>query len=412
MTLVFQNNIINSSPKSFFDNFQIDSEALVFQSILTNTSNSNFGLTARTVSIEDLTNLINKNESLELDDKVYYKAQLGLLGKFWSVIYNNLFDKNIDIFNLHLINSILTSITLLAVISFIYRYFSKSFAFIIFISLIGSPWFVASARNLYMGMWLWLLPLIFVALYSKRKSSKGLYLSFFYLAMFFKFGSGLEQSTVYFLLPIFFYYVINMRTIRITDIRTIIYLVIVELLAFSTSLILLAMRRGEGSIVVGLKSILETDVKRRTYGDPKLFDTAYSDSLNSNPISVIKTYIFNWDTEVLQFQLPGLPLVSLGQTIFVIFTALSIYSLIILFHYNKVVGIKYIIFYFGALAVPISWFVLGKSHSYMHTHILFLLWYLFYIPTIIFIPSRTIQLISGKKSLYWISIKKFVNRLP
>jgi hypothetical protein len=35
--------------------------------------------------------------------------------------------------------------------------------------------------------------------------------------------------------------------------------------------------------------------------------------------------------------------------------------------------------------IPLSWFILGKSHSYIHTPINFFLWYLFFIPALWFV---------------------------
>ena len=132
--------------------------------------------------------------------------------------------------------------------------------------------------------------------------------------------------------------------------------------------------RGD-TIIQGIQDIYEKDIKRRTYGEAAKFTAAYGPSLNACVWSVVKKYIYEWRTEVL----PGISgknfflFVCMG-TVSLFFTARARFGM------EKEKFVAFIIFMLPAL----SWFVLGKSHSYVHTHMNFVLWYFGFIAVVMY----------------------------
>lgn len=397
--LIFQENIISSSPRDFFYQFQIDSESLILNSILVDSRGLKYGIVKSNISIDELIFNVNNYIQTPGDDLYFYDAQLGFLGRFWSYIYNNIFGFRLSLYSLHLINSVLTALMVLVISTIIYKSFNKYYGVIVYLTFILSPWFVAAARNLYLSLWLWMLPLIIIYLYSKSKRFQLIYLSIFMVIISLKLSSGFEQTSVYLLLPLFFLFIINFNNLNKYFVKKFIMVAGLEIITFLIVFSLLALKRGNGNFINGIILVLTENVSRRTYGDPTKYTSVYSESLNATPLEVVKTYVFDWQTRVLQFQIFDIPQISIGKSTFLILTALSVYSLVIIFYQNREDFFKFFILFFFSLSIPLSWFVLGKAHSFIHTHILFLLWYFFYIPTIFFIPTQLIGIIRRRNIL-------------
>jgi hypothetical protein len=394
--LIFQENIISSSPRDFFNQFQIDSESLVLNSILVDSRGLKYGIVLPNISIDELIFNVNNYIQISGDDLRFYESQLGFLGIFWSYIYNNIFGFKLSLYSLHLINSALTAIMVLVISTIIYKNFNKYYGIIVYLTFILSPWFVASARNLYLSLWLWLLPLVLIYLYSKSKKFQEIYLFIFMIILSLKLSSGFEQTSVYLLLPLFFLFIINFYNLNKSFVKKFIVVACLEIITFLIVFFLFALKRAEGKFIDGIILVLTENVSHRTYGDPSKYNSVFSESLKASPLEVVKTYVFDWQTRVLQFQIFDIPQLSVGKSTFLILTALSVYSLVIIFYLNREDFFRFFILFFFSLSIPLSWFVLGKSHSFIHTHILFLLWYFFYIPTIFFIPTQLVRIIKRR----------------
>ncbi|STQ85860.1 Uncharacterised protein [Helicobacter muridarum] len=153
-----------------------------------------------------------------------------------------------------------------------------------------------------------------------------------------------------------------------------IILFILSIAGFLLAFIWQAFLRGDGDILLGLSNIYHEDFLRRMIGGKaKDFDNVYADSLNANIFIVTYKYI-----EHKYF------LSIFGKDAFSVFSILSILMLILI----KKVKIKYLLllmFIIFALS-SISWFVFGKAHSYIHTHMNFVLWSLGFSAVILYIP--------------------------
>ncbi|STO96639.1 hypothetical protein [Helicobacter canis] len=123
--------------------------------------------------------------------------------------------------------------------------------------------------------------------------------------------------------------------------------------------------RGGGDLWAGLMDIYHNDFLRRMLGgSAKDFDPVYAASLNANALEVISIY--------------------LSKPFMLLWLGVAVIACV------KESSKEYRAFYIALLvcfALPaLSWFVLGKSHSYIHRHFCFVLWYLGFWASIIYVP--------------------------
>jgi len=173
--------------------------------------------------------------------------------------------------------------------------------------------------------------------------------------------------------------------------------------ALGLAILIHAYLRGT-SIIAGLESIV-LDVKRRTHGNSQDFPGTYADSLDASSSEVLRKYFFEWNTPVLNFGTPEFAKVTLGQNLFLLLIISCVLTGVIAYafmgnerKFNVRLHDSGIFLFFYALSIPLSWFILASAHSYIHTHINFVLWYLLTIPVLIWISGKNV-----------ISIFKFVS---
>lgn len=142
-------------------------------------------------------------------------------------------------------------------------------------------------------------------------------------------------------------------------------LFILACVGFGLTFMLHTYIRGGGDLWAGLIDIYRNDFLRRMVGgSAKDFDPVYAASLNANALEVIRIYLSK-----------PLMLLLLGVSIFACFKESS-----------KAYRAFYIALITGFALSALSWFVLGKSHSYIHRHFCFVLWYLGFWASLLYAP--------------------------
>lgn len=137
------------------------------------------------------------------------------------------------------------------------------------------------------------------------------------------------------------------------------------LLGFGAALLLHGTLRGEGSLGDGLRLILEQDVLRRTAGgDMNQFDPVYWPSFNASVIETLYKYL-RFDTQIIT----GLP-----GNLFPLLCVLPLVLFALEWHKGKL-PVRDVTLYAAFGLAAVSWLVLAKSHSFIHTHLNFVLWY-------------------------------------
>lgn len=150
--------------------------------------------------------------------------------------------------------------------------------------------------------------------------------------------------------------------------KTIIIVGTTCLLAFFFALCIHGYMRGNGNVLLGIKDIYEQDVLRRTLnlsGSDKFDSTLLQNSIHASIFTVLNKY-FNFSTNII-LGVSGIYFKLLVFTTFIF----VIYNFINKKKNSRRDLIMFIVFFITS----VSWFILGKAHSYVHTHMNYVLWY-------------------------------------
>nr|WP_317403818.1 hypothetical protein [uncultured Helicobacter sp.] len=323
------------------------------------------------------------NEGIVPDSFSHYRSTIGVQGFFYAWLYQTL---NLTSFKvLYWLNAIFSAMALLVCSILLGKIFGRAFGIIFFLSLFTDNWIAKFGGSLYFGLAFWILPAIIAfSLYrvvaTQNKLSKTT-LTLFCLAYMFAIALRASMSyefltsiILFSLSPFIVSFIYGVLTgsqspfLSLSAKKAFKYglgLFILACVGFGLTFIIHTYIRGGGDLWAGLMDIYHNDFLRRmTGGNPKDFHPGYAPSLTANAFEVIKIYL---------------------SKPFLLFL-LGVSMLVCLVESNK----SYRNFYIALLicfALPaISWFVLGKSHSYIHTHFCFVLWYLGFWASIIYIP--------------------------
>lgn len=303
-----------------------------------------------------------------------YSSSYGLQGKAFQQLSRILpHGKVITIF--HWGCSALTAIIFLMIVCQIRKKYNALMAVCFFVTFWLSPWTTQFARNLYWIEFSWFIPMLIGLWCSNHLENRRRRIFSYagaFLAIFFKCMCGYEYISTIMLGLIAFLIVDWLLSISDHNIikqkllfRTIFILGLCAVAGFILAICFHASIRGDGSIIEGIRSIYEKDVLRRTLGgNPDDFDAVYSASLMASPLKVLYLYMhFNTDVIAgIEAQL---------------FPLLLVLPIVIMFcqHKNGNLPKVNVALYIILFVTCISWFVLGKAHSYIHTGLNYVMWY-------------------------------------
>ena len=311
---------------------------------------------------------------MPVGDAVGYESQIGLQGMVFRT-----FPKNFSLNEATTIYKIVLSVLYAVVISFIcygiYKKYNIRFATVFYLVSLLSPWMIGYSTNLYWVEFTWFLPTL-VGIYCANhvESKKARVISYIcvMLAIFLKSACGYEyistimMGAIVFLLTDLAVAIIEHRDKQAIKrlFKTIFMIGIFAIAGFVLALLIHANVRGGGNIYYGLRSIYYNDVLRRTHGDPNMFQGVYADSLNASIIRVVLRYLL-FDTPLI-LGVPGI--------LFIPFVAIS-FLVLVYGVWKKKDNKEMLVLYIWMGIASVSWFVLGKSHSYIHTSMNFVMWY-------------------------------------
>jgi hypothetical protein len=351
--------------------FQLDSESLVVSMIMAAKYdigiNGKYGL-GRIWSLSDGSVLnaydVYKN-GINVESIVSgYASQIGLQG--W-IFYTLSKCKIPHLLGLMRIGCCLLLSLIIAFICYeLYIKYGVLLATSFYLVSICSAWIRNFSTNLYWVEFTWFIPMLLGLICLNNLNKRFWLYPLFFLAILVKCACGYEYITVIMLSSIMFLVVEwfcsikNKRQSKLVF-STIICIGIFSLLGFVVTFLIHSSLRGNGSIFYGFKLIYQNDVLRRTFGNAGDFPEVYTTSLNAS--------IF--DVFLLYFKTP--------TGIIALFLCLAF--LIALINNKKRVFLlrKDICLFLLAFITCISWFIFGKAHSYLHTHMNYVMWYMGFI---------------------------------
>jgi hypothetical protein len=357
----FTLNFFNVADPEFYSRWQLDSDAIVVESILERSPDHSYfdwGLV--------------RNQQIGIQGHIFY-ALSSILGF-------------IDFELMRFISATLTALALAAVGTQILRTGNVSLSAIWLTVSLASPWLVAAAKNLYWVPWSWVLPMVIAGwiFFTKARIARILLHSILFLVFFIRFSAGYEFVSTIILMAAIFPLVLDRcedKSLRATrPLRTTldspIAIAFTGSLAFIVTFLLHSALRLPGNLAGGAADIIHSDVLRRTYGNPANYDPIYSPSLEANPFYVVLRYLIDWETPILKIGISDLMDFSVGKfgLAFLIFLlSLTVFGRLL--QEKKIPQGGFFLILAGAISIPVSWYVLAKAHSAGHTHINYLLWY-------------------------------------
>ncbi len=187
---------------------------------------------------------------------------------------------------------------------------------------------------------------------------------------------------------------------RIKILKTTFIVGIVCLIAFFAAIFAHSILKGEGNIIEGIKKIYTEDYLRRTgfTGNAHEFTGVSKVSIESTFLKTISRY-FAWKTPIVT----GIPGKYFKKMLFLV-ALILLYDLI----RKKENAFRDIIMLIVFLSVTFSWFIFGKAHSYVHTHMNYVLWYFGFIQICLYlIVQFAIRIIN--KIIYIVKEKKKIS---
>jgi len=323
-----------------------------------------------------------------------YNSLIGGQGMLFSI-----FDKLITLSpqeklnSFHAFTAMLSAITLTAIILWFYMEFGFTVAIFVIISAVFSQWLVVFGRNLYRSMWAFYLPVVVMMYYLKSRQgqmnfSHSTLGAIVFITVFIKcLFNGYEYITtvlVMMIVPFFYYGLLNRMRLRrflagLFTAASSAFLAV--LLSFTILCFQVASVRGK--FMDGVGHIVYS-FEKRTWGNPHDFAPVYTPGLESGPVHVIVTYLEGTFFDANQYLSGSIPFIS-GDLLKVSYEELLIFFLVMsgLLYFlrsrvsdgNEKRKLLALIFatWFSLLA-PLSWFIIFKPHSYVHTHMNFIVW--------------------------------------
>lgn len=346
-------------------------------------------------SLDEITFLDSNGAELAKSGITAYKSQYGLQGRVFRHLARYM-DQDEAVNHLNLICSLATAFIFAMIVVMIFEKYNAIMAGCFLITFWLSPWIVNFARNLYWVEYTWFIPMA-VGLFcawkiDSRKCRIASYVVAFIAIMGkslcgYEYISAVMLGLISFLLVDFAVAVIQRDQKKSALLfRTIFIIGIVALAGFMAAICIHAPLKGDGNLIEGIKNIIKEDVLRRTNGaNLNYYDTVYWPSINASIWEVLCQY-FHFPTEIIQGITGNL------------FSLICIIPLCIMGYDIKYKKAKYesIALYIVFFLTSISWFCLAKSHSYIHAHMNYVLWYFGFVQICFYIIAD--RIVSAFKS--------------
>ncbi len=335
-----------------------------------------------------------------------YESQYGLQGKVFQKLSLLLKDASVietagmeqalsDCYDvLRLLCALATAGTLLLVCALILRKYGRLMAGIFYVVFLLSPWVVNFANNLYWVEFTWFLPMaagLLCSLKMKRRFGRMAGYVLVFGTIMIKCLCGYEYISSVMLGVIMFLLVdlAGAAAKRDADkarllVGTIFCMGIAALLGFAAAICLHAPVKSGGSLTEGIRMIIQEDVLRRTYGaDLNAFENLpdfEQAGLNASAWATLCKY-FHFKTEIIT---------GIDGSLFPLLCLVP-FAMLVWDYRKRRLQTEELALYIVSFLVPVSWFILAKSHSYVHTHMNFVLWYMGYVEICLYVIARHVR---------------------
>lgn len=392
----FYNNQWRSADRNKFEDHQLDTEGFVIGRMVKARRDGLFslaGLPGNVAGRQIKSQYEAYYQNLDFDFFVPYYSQIGFQGmtlSFFDRIIPFTGEKKIKIFKM--LKSLLFAATLAIIVLWCYREFGLASAATVVITTIFSQWMTMFGRNLWWSMWAFYLPFITTLFVLKKKKRTSWTSILTFAAVFIKCSyNGYEYitTTIIMMLTPYIYYGIfeGWGVKRLTKKISIAAITAISAVLSSTAILTYQIANVMGSFQRGVNHIFIYSFGKRAHGNASNYPEIFADSLNASTINVIKEYLHGsvFDLNNLFETNYGFLRVSYLTVIGIVAVFSCMICLSTQFpdkapfrrineHRVKVSALAAST-WFSVLA-PLSWFVVFKGHSFVHTHMNKIAWHM------------------------------------
>ena len=320
---------------------------------------------------------------LTLDGYSPYMSQIGGQGILFSLL-DRLIPQSpqVKLWLFYALTSLLSAIALTAIVYWFYREFGWWVAISVAGSMVLSQWLTVFGRNLWWSLWAFYLPMVAVMHFLRHDKipANRQFITFgiaILISVFVKcFINGYEYmtTTLFMMMVPFIYYAIVDRWRAHQFLKLSLAAVSSSCVAIFLSLALLCFQIGsvKGNFQDGVAHVVYSFGKR-THGDAQSFPPQYAASLEASTIEVVTTYIEGAFFEPRSQVSRALFKVRYSYLI-IAFIVMSIFLFFRGDEKRRQHRIALICATWFSILAPLSWYVIFKAHSFIHTHMNYLLW--------------------------------------
>ncbi len=333
---------------------------------------------------------------LTFDEYSPYLSQIGGQGMLFSLLDSSIpLSPQTRLKSFYMLTSLLSAIALTLVVLWFYCEFGLCVAIFVACSAVLSQWLTVFGRNLWWGIWAFYLPMIAVMYFfrHRRVSTNRRFIVFgilVFVSVFVKcLINGYEYITttlIMMIVPLVYYGILDRSGVR-QLLKGTLVAVLGSLLAVFLSLMILSLQIAsvKGNVSDGFEHIADS-LGKRTYGDPRELPEFPGNvaSLNSSTIEVAVTYLDGTFFDVNNYLTTSDPFVSHClfriQYLYLIVLFLTMSVLLLCYGKERISteerqrNIAVVSATWFSILAPLSWYVIFKAHSYIHTHMNYLLW--------------------------------------
>ena len=402
----FLSNVWHVAEEEWFDTHQRDTESLIIGRMVKSRQDGIFsvgGLTGAGITTSIQQDWISENQidnqyaaylnRGSFDKFSPYMSQPGGQGMVFSLLDRLIpLSPQIKLWSFYVLTALLSALALTAIVGWCYEEFGGWVAIFVLGSAVLSHWLTVFGKNLWWSLWAFYLPMLVVMSLLKRYRvpSNRQFIRcgiLIFLSVFIKcFINGFEYITTTLLMmvtPCIYYAVLNKWSSR----QYMKWTLVAGLgsgvaIFFSVLILCFQIGAAKDGFMDGVAHVIWSFGKR-TYAEPQDYPKVYAASLEAGTIGVVITYVNgiffdlnNYLSHTNTFVSDFLLKVRYGYLI-LLFMVMSV--LLFLQSQKTMVerrarSIALIWMTWFSILAPLSWFVIFKAHSYIHTHMSFLLW--------------------------------------
>ncbi len=331
--------------------------------------------------------------NLSFENFSTYNSQPGGQGMIFSLLDTLIpFLPQIKLQIFYVLTALLSAIALTFIIDWFYEEFGLLSATFVIASAVLSQWLTVFGKNLWWSLWAFYLPMIVVLYFLKRhRIPENRQIIRFGILIFIAvsikcFINGYEYITttlIMMMTPCIYYAVLD-KWRRQQCLKWTLAAGIGTGVAVLLSMLMLCFHGAVKDGFIGGIAHVIWSFGKRTYGDAENFPPIYAASLEAGTIGVVITYMNGVFFDLNNYLSVSNSFVSkflLKIRYYYLIVLFVVMSVLLVFRSNKKMVkeqsqhyVALICTMWFSILAPLSWFVIFKAHSYIHTHMSFLLW--------------------------------------